>query len=201
MVPGYFSVFLLVMGTAIQAQTSLKGAALIEALQEGGYVIYFRHAATDRGGVDSIDMPPEQQRNLSKSGIADSKAIGDAFRKLAIPVGRVLASPFERTKDTARLAFGRVEARSELLGLLSDDAGARKRAAFLRRMLNTPPAPGKNRILSAHYSNIQRVAGITLAESEAAVFRPMGSGGFELVATLMPEDWVRLASASGVTQD
>lgn len=179
----------------------MREADLVEMLRQGGYVIYFRHAATDRGGVDSIDLPPERQRNLSEQGIADSKAIGEAFRALDIPVGEVLASPFERCKDTVRLAFGRVQARRELLGLLSDDAGTEERAAYLRRQLRTPPAAGKNRIISAHYSNIQRVAGVTLAEGEAAVFRPVDAGDFELVAVLMPDDWSRLPSAGRVMQD
>ena len=172
----------------------LAGQTLVEALRQGGYVIYFRHAATDHGGVDSVEWPREQQRNLSETGRADAEAIGRAFRALGIPVGRVLASPFYRTIDTAQLAFDRAEIAPELLGLLSDDAGRAERAAALRRLLSTPPEPGLNTVLVAHLSNLQEVAGVSLPEGGAAIFQPLGPGGFRLVARLTPAEWTALAS-------
>jgi phosphohistidine phosphatase SixA len=171
----------------------LAGQALVDALRRGGYVIYFRHAATDRGGVDSVEWPRERQRNLSEAGRADAEAIGRAFRALGIPVGRVLASPFYRTMDTAQLAFGRFEVAPELLGLLSDDAGRAERAAAARRLLGTPPEPGLNTVLVAHQSNLQDATGVSLPEGGAAVVQPLGSGAFRLVARPTPADWTALA--------
>jgi phosphohistidine phosphatase SixA len=173
----------------------LAGQALVDALRRGGYVIYFRHAATDRGGVDSVAWPREQQRNLSEAGRADAEAIGRAFRALGIPVGRVLASPFYRTMDTAQLAFGRFEVTPELLGLLSDDAGRAERAAAVRRLLGTPPEPWLNTVLVAHQSNLQDAAGVSLPEGGAAVVQPLGSGEFRPVARLTPADWTALAQS------
>ena len=87
------------------------GPNLVTALQGGGYVIYFRHAETDFSQTDTDTRnlaDCSTQRNLIPEGRADARAIGQAFRALRIPVGRVLASKYCRTRQTARLAFGRV---------------------------------------------------------------------------------------------
>lgn len=158
------------------------------ALRAGGQVIYFRHAATTWSGVDRIEWPRERQRLLSEEGIAQSRRIGRAFADAGIPVGEVLASPFARCRDMAEIAFGRVEERSELLGLLSDANGRADRVAFLRAKLGTPPAPGMNRVIVSHRSNIAEVAGASLAEGEAVIVTPQG-GSFSVLGTRMPDDW------------
>ncbi|MDX8352459.1 histidine phosphatase family protein [Cognatiyoonia sp. IB215182] len=161
---------------------------LISELQGGGHVIYFRHAATTWSGIDRIEWPRERQRLLSADGIAQSERIGQAFAQAQIPVGEVIASPFARCRDMAEIAFGRVEERMELLGLLSDDAGRAARVAYLREKLETPPAAGLNRIIVAHRSNIGEVANVSLAEGEAVITRPT-SDGFAIIDQLMPDDW------------
>ena len=161
---------------------------MVDALQGGGHVVYFRHGATTRSGVDRIEWPRSRQRLLSKRGIAQSRTVGAAFRRHAIPVGEVIASPFARCRDMAEIAFGRVEERRELLGLLSDREGRAARVAFLRRKVSTPPRPGTNRIVVSHTSNIREVAGVRLREGEAVVLRPEGAG-FAVLGTLMPEAW------------
>ncbi len=158
------------------------------AQRDGGHVIYFRHAATTWSGVDSIDWPRERQRLLSELGIAQSRMIGAAFTEHGLPVGEVLASPFARCRDMAEIAFGRVEERMELLGLLSDAEGRAARIAYLRRKMTELPAQGTNRIIVAHRSNIAEVAGASLAEGEAVVARPDGQG-FEVIARVQPDGW------------
>ena len=162
--------------------------AILAELADGGEVVYFRHAATTWSGIDRIEWPRERQRLLSERGIEDSRRIGDAFRARDLPVGEVLASPFARCRDMAELAFGRVEERAELLGLLSDADGREERVRYLRDRMSASPAPGTNRILVSHTSNVAEVAGVRLAEGEAVVVRPDGDG-FEVLGTLMPDEW------------
>jgi hypothetical protein len=88
----------------------------------------------------------------------------------------------------AEIAFGRVEERMELLGLLSDSDGRAARIAYLRGRMTTLPAAGTNRIIVSHRSNISEVAGARLAEDEAVIARPNGAS-FETLAQWMPEDW------------
>lgn len=165
------------------AQQDLRGA-----LRRGGQVIYFRHGATTWSGVDRIEWPRARQRLLSDLGIRQSEQIGAAFRSEGFPVGDVLASPFARCRDMAEIAFGRVEERMELMGLLSDDNGRAARVAYLRERMTTPPAIGTNRIIVSHRSNIAQVAGASLEEGEAVITRPNGTG-FETLAQWMPADW------------
>ena len=87
----------------------------------------------------------------------------------------------------AEIAFGRVEERMELIGLLSDEAGRRARVAYLRDQMERA-AQGGNRIIVSHRSNIAEVAGVTLGEGDAVVVRPTGSG-FDILAILRPDDW------------
>ncbi len=162
--------------------------ALRAALREGGHVIYFRHAATTWSGVDRIEWPRERQRLLSELGIAQSRQIGAAFATHGLPVGEVLASPFARCRDMAEIAFGRVEERMELLGLLSDAEGRAGRVAYLRGKLSEMPVAGSNRVIVSHRSNIAEVAGASLAEGEAVVVRPDGAS-FRVIAQVLPDAW------------
>ena len=176
--------------TTVRPAAAQSTSDILETLRAGGHVIYFRHAATTWSGIDSIDWPRERQRLLSEQGIEDSRQIGVAFQAQNIPVGDVLASPFARCRDMAEIAFGRVEERFELLGLLSDDEGRAERAAYLEGLLTDAPADRSNRVIVAHRSNIQTVAGVSLEEGEAVIVRP-GPDGFEILGTLMPADWTQ----------
>ena len=183
-------------GTAIvgSALSAISGSALAQGafpeLHDGGLVIYFRHGATTWSGVDRLEWPRERQRLLSEEGIRQSEQIGEAFQKRGIPVGEVLASPFFRCRDMAEIAFGRVEERAELVGLLSDEGGRADRIAWLTSKVTQPPAPGTNRVIIAHRSNITAVANVRLAEGEGVVLRPDGAGGFAVLGTANPGDWL-----------
>jgi len=163
---------------------------IFTALQQGGHVVYFRHAATTWSGVDRIEWPRERQRLLSQQGIEDSESIGAATARLSIPVGDVIASPFARCRDMAEIAFGRVEERMELLGLLSDQNGRNTRIAYLRDQMSSLTSSNGNRMIVSHRSNIQEVAGVRLEEGEAVVIEPLGNGEFRILGTLTPDDWV-----------
>ena len=69
-------------------------APLAERLRRGGYVLAFRHAATDFSTTDTTrDLRDcSRQRNLTAKGRRQARSIGREFRRLGIPVGRVLAS-------------------------------------------------------------------------------------------------------------
>src|SRR5215468_9222739 len=88
----------------------LSGPALRNALRSGGYVLYFRHTSTDFGQNDDKMTGYEDcatQRNLTQRGRDEARAIGAAIHRIGVPVDRVLASPFCRTRETAELIFGR----------------------------------------------------------------------------------------------
>jgi broad specificity phosphatase PhoE len=75
---------------------------------------------TDPGAGDPPGMRLDDcatQRNLSAEGRAHARRIGEAFRKMQIPVGRVLSSPWCRCVETAKLAFGGAEVSEPLSNL------------------------------------------------------------------------------------
>ena len=187
----WLAVPLLLIAGVVAADTLLEPQAAIEALRGGGYVLYFRHAATDMSKNDanmtSFDDCPTQ-RNLVDRGRDDARAIGAAVRALGIPIGKVRASPFCRTVETATLAFGRAEKSAEVRGgpVRADDPA---RYAPLRKLLSQPPARGTNDVVVSHGNPFYAVAGPPyLAEGEAAVVLPTGDG-FRVVARLRIEDW------------
>ena len=185
-----------------QAQSAAE-VALVEMLRRGGYNIYFRHVGTDWSQSDRVeqrddwlDCDPARMRQLSEEGRADAVAVGVAMRSLGIPVGEVLASPYCRTMETARLMqLGPVRASTEVMNLRSAEyfGGRQAIVASARRLLSTPPPEGSNRVIVAHGNVAREATPVYPGEGEAVVFRPLGSGGFQVVGRLKPADWARLA--------
>lgn len=176
----------------------LAPAQLLSELLKGGYILYFRHAATDFSQNDERMKSFEDcanQRNLIDRGRSDARAAAAAIRRLRIPVERVLASPFCRTVETAHLIFGRAEKMQEVRGGPSAPADA-ERYAGLRRILATPIPAGANLAVVSHGNPFYSVAGPPyLAEGEAAVIRPLGAD-FQVIARIPVDRWDALASAA-----
>ena len=83
-----------------------------------------------------------RQRNLNAEGRRQARAIGTALRRLDIPVGEVVTSPYCRTRDTARLAFGRLRSSTALLSadyLTSPSARERQPAWKSSRLVTYRP--------------------------------------------------------------
>jgi virginiamycin B lyase len=180
------------------ATSSPRGERLVSALRRGGYVLYFRHAATDPVPDDADPVVLSNcgtQRNLSARGRTQARATGSAIERLDIPIGEVLASPFCRALETARLAFGKA-AREPILENLEtalSEGERRRRVDGLRRLLAAPPEARANRVLVGHGFNITAAADAALEEGEAAIFRPERPRSFTLVATVTRGEWGRLA--------
>jgi phosphohistidine phosphatase SixA len=190
---------LLLAAPALAAEVppaALSGPALLAALRDGGLIVYFRHASTDFGQSDEQMTGYEdcaRQRNLTDRGRAEAQRIGEAIKRLAIPVGDVLASPFCRTMETARLIFGRAAAAPAVRGGPARSESP-ERYAELRKLLSTPPPAGVDLAIVSHGNPFAAVAGTPyLAEGEAAVIRPLDSRGFVVIARIPKDGWEALA--------
>ena len=174
--------------------------SLINALREGGLVLYMRHTSTDFSQNDVAMKSYEDcasQRNLTEKGRAEAREIGAHVKRLGIPIGEVLASPFCRTMETARLAFGKARAMNEVRGgpARPEDPG---RYDELRKLLSSPVAKGENRVISSHGNPFHAVAGPPyLAEGEIAVLRPEGAMRFSVLGRIRPQDWPALRAGGG----
>jgi hypothetical protein len=197
-VAGAIVIGLLPHAPALAQAATPSGTALVQALREGGYVVYFRHTATDFGQSDERLVPGDctTQRNLTDAGRADARSVGEAIRTLRIPVGDVLASPYCRTLETGMQMFGRAVATPAVRGGPAAETG--DRYADLRRLLSTPVPAGTNVFVTSHGNPFVAVAGPPyLAEGEAAVIAPRGADGFRVVGRLRKETWLELAGAQG----
>ena len=194
-----FFVALVVLGFAVDTGAQ-PDASVIARLREGGFVLYMRHASTDFGQNDSRMTSYEDcanQRNLTDRGREEARDIARHVARLGIPIGEVLASPFCRTMETARLAFGKAQPAHEVRGgpARSEDP---RRYDDLRKLLSSPVPKGENRVISSHGNPFQAVAGPPyLAEGEIAVVRPDGDMRFSVIARIRPEDWSGLPAAGG----
>jgi len=186
------------------SQTAAPQPEWINALDDGGYVIIFRHGATYQDQADTDPLNPSnvaKQRQLNDDGRMLAKSIGGSLRKLRIPVGRVHSSLFQRAVDTGTLmGFGDVTASTDYTegGLVVTPIENNRRAAALRKITGTTPPPGTNIIVVTHKPNILDAFGkdwFEVREGEASVFKPDGNGGYRLVARIQAGDWSKLAQA------
>ena len=189
-----FALFVCLLATAWATEPSvdtLAGQALLAALRQGGLIIYFRHTSTDFGQNDDQMTGYEdcaRQRNLTDQGREEARQIGAAIERLHLPIGDVLASPFCRTMETARLMLGRARATNAVRGGPARPDSP-DRYAELRRLLSTPPQPGADLVIVSHGNPFAAVAGTHLAEGEAAVVRPLDTQGFRVVGRITKNGW------------
>jgi hypothetical protein len=136
-------------------------------------------------------------RSRRRSRAADARTIGRGARRLKLRIGNVLSSPFCRTRETARLAFGRFRISQALLNTITaeHDASWRRQIRAARRLLGRKPAPGKLTVLVTHGSVVGDTTGQTLEEGETLVFRPLGSSRFRLLGRILPREWRTLGPA------
>src|SRR5262245_14794888 len=113
------------------AGSAAPSPALLKQLERGGYVLVLRHAITDQSKQD--DSPVDladcgTQRMLSDEGRAQARAIGRALERVDASIGKVLTSRFCRTRETARLAFGRATVSPALMNTIASQHDAAWRA-------------------------------------------------------------------------
>jgi phosphohistidine phosphatase SixA len=169
--------------------------SIVQKLQSGGYVLYMRHASTDFSQNDAKSRSYEDcenQRNLTDKGREEARSVGAHIKRLRIPIGEVLASPFCRTMETARLAFGKAKPMTEVRGGPAS-ANDPARYASLTQLLSTKTGGKDNLVISSHGNPFHAVAGPPyLAEGEIAVVEPEGNGRFKVATRIRLEDWPAL---------
>jgi len=185
-------------------QSAQAQAEWINAVRQGGYVIVFRHGATHQDQADTDPLNPKnvaQQRQLNEAGRAKAKEIGEAFRKLRIPVGQVQSSVFNRAVETGTLmGLGEVTSSLDLAegGLVVTPVENNRRAQALRKLAATVPPAGTNIVVVTHKPNILDAFGkdwFDVREGEASVFQP-GGGGYKLIVRVQADEWGKLAQAA-----
>jgi len=189
------------------AQPVAKQDGWLESMRLGGYVIVLRHGLTSSDPVvDPMSNPAKKsgsaERQLSEQGRAQAKAIGDAMRKLKLPVGLVMTSPLQRAVDTGRLlGFGEVVTSPDLAeaGPALSEGENGRRAEALRGLLAVQPPADNNLVIVTHKPNITEAFGKDWGdarEGEATIFEPdLKGGGYRLIARIRADAWEGLVRA------
>jgi len=196
------SLFLLAAVDTSHAQT-LSGKDLVAALRMGGKVVLMRHASAPRTPPDPLQSEAansQHERQLDDLGRSTAQAMGDALRKLHIPVGQVLTSPTYRALETIRLArLGQPKAYAQLgdgdQSMQADPTGTR--AAWLRAKAAESPTDGTNTIIVTHLPNVNEAFptdSVGMADGEALILHPDGHGAAAVIGRIKIEDWPQLAA-------
>jgi len=179
----------------------LTGKDLLSALRAGGCVIVMRHASSPREPPDAAHADRanvNHERQLDEAGRKSARAMGEALRRLQIPIGHVLSSPTYRALETVRLArVGKPETDTQLgdagQSMQADTSG--RRGAWLKMTVAVGPAAGTNTVIVTHFPNMREAFGDAaagLGDGEALIFRPDGSGDAALVGRMKISDWAKL---------
>lgn len=167
--------FLLVLLSA----TARADEEIWQRLKEGGHVVLVRHAVTTPGAGDPPGMRLDKcdtQRNLTDEGRAHARRIGEEWRKRAIPLERVVSSPWCRCLETARLAFGKAEVSEALSNLFGRPENRERQVRELRALAATHSGKG-NLVLVTHGSTIAALTGVNPATGEMVIVSRGELGG------------------------
>ncbi|WP_455221477.1 histidine phosphatase family protein [Kaarinaea lacus] len=190
----YLICLLLINACATPAKTATD--PLVEQLRQGGYVIFFRHAATDHSQQDTDKknlVNCDTQRRLTAKGQEQAKQIGEGFKALGIPVGDVYTSYYCRCINTAKIAFGKATPTMDITSIQDVTPEVRReRIDNLRKLLATEPTPHTNTILVAHKWMFKDASGQLLEEGEAAIYQPQAHGMSHLVRRVKANEWKTL---------
>ena len=201
-VVSWFAVLLISSCTVCAYAQTVDMKALVTELRQGGYVIVFRHGATNRDQADTDPLHPDdiaKQRLLSDKGKDLARQVGDAFKTLGIPLGKVYTSKFNRAVETGKLVSGGdVTSSLDLTegGLVVTPIENDRRAEALQKMAGTLPDAGKNTLIVTHKPNIIDAFGkdwFEVKEGEASVFKIDASSKAVLAGRVQAVDWVKAA--------
>ena len=145
---------------------------LINQLEEGGKLIFIRHAyAPGNGDPDGFNLSDcSTQRNLSEEGRKQAQRIGEFFKKNKIEINKVLSSEWCRCKETAKIAFKNYSTNSFLNSFYSAKFYKNKDKqiiAFNNYIKNFKSK--KNLILVTHYVFISEVLNYGPSSGEIVV--------------------------------
>jgi broad specificity phosphatase PhoE len=195
---------ILLIATPGLAQQRASDTEIADALRAGGNVIVFRHGATFSDQADTDPLNPDniaKQRQLNAKGEEAAKALGEAFKKIGVPVSKAITSQFNRAYQTAKLAgIDNVEKTADVTegGLVVSPNENNRRTDAFRKLASTVPAAGTNVVIVSHKPNIIDAFGkdwFEIKEGEATIFKPDGTS-YKVVARVQMDEWPRIAAAA-----
>ena len=168
----YIKLLILLLSIIIYSEKLNSSENLINQLKEGGKIIMIRHAyAPGNGDPENFSIKDcSTQRNLDKTGISQSKTIGNFFIENNIDVGIILSSEWCRCKDTALYAFQDFKT-NPFLNSFYDSRFRKNKDQQIRELKNyiSKWNKEKNLVLITHYVVINELLSISADSGEIIV--------------------------------
>ena len=145
---------------------------VISSLQNGGKIIFIRHALAPGGGdPENFKISDcSTQRNLNAEGIEQAKKIGDFFKVNNIAIDQVLSSEWCRCKETAKNAFEKYETFDALNSFFSSKfvKNRDKQIMHLKTFIKNWNSK-KNIVFVTHYVVILETLDVAVSSGEIIV--------------------------------
>ena len=165
----FFLIIFISLTTTVKADLNKK---LINQLEEGGKLIFIRHAyAPGSGDPNNFNLNDcSTQRNLSKEGQRQAKYIGEFFRNNKVKIDKVLSSEWCRCKETAKIAFKNFSTNSFLNSFYSSKFAKNKdkQVKALKEYIKKFKSD-KNLVLVTHYVLISEILNYGPSSGEIVV--------------------------------
>ncbi len=165
----FFLIIFISLTSLVKADLNKK---LINQLEEGGKLIFIRHAyAPGSGDPDNFNLNDcSTQRNLSKEGQRQAEYIGEFFRNNKVKIDQVLSSEWCRCKETAKIAFKNFSTNSFLNSFYSSKFAKNKdKQVKALKEYTEKFKSDKNLVLVTHYVLISEILNYGPSSGEIVV--------------------------------
>jgi phosphohistidine phosphatase SixA len=155
---------------SIAERRAPQNALWAERVVAGGYILHFRHAQREKWndvtafdayelkkGIDASKASFHRATCLTAQGEEEAKLIGAVFEMTGSKIAQVIASPSCRARQTAMLAFGRIDTIENSLLHRTAIVPAQREASAerLRKVMEVlQPLKGQNIALVGHSNTL-----------------------------------------------
>jgi len=175
-----YLIIIISLTSSVKADSNKK---LFNQLEEGGKLIFIRHAyAPGNGDPSNFNLNDcSTQRNLSDDGRKQAEYIGEFFRSEKIKIDKVLSSEWCRCKETAKIAFKNFSTNSFLNSFYSHKFAKNKSKQInaLNGYIDKFKS-NKNLVLITHYVLISEVLNYSSSSGEIVV----SDKNFNIIGTI-----------------
>ena len=165
----FLLIFFISINTSIKADSK---KTIIDELQQGGKLIFIRHAYAPGGGdPDNFNINDcSTQRNLNERGKDQAKKIGAFFKDNNIQIDKVISSEWCRCQETALIAFNKFETNNFLNSFFSLKYAKNKKNQIkeLKKFIRNWKSK-KNLVFISHYVVIKEVLNINVSSGEIII--------------------------------
>ena len=109
----------------------------------------------------------------------------------------IITSEYCRSWKTANYAFGRFDKKDSRLNFLPYEEYTIDHVKLMKKnvlpIISTIPKDGENTIVIGHDDIFESATGIyPEPQGIAYILKPLGSGNFEIISNVLPEEWSEL---------